>query len=67
MNTRLKKSFGWALVLVALGLLALYGGPRTSALLVPAAILVWYASRRAQMTPIDSRVENRVVGRYRRT
>ncbi len=63
MNTRSKKSPGWALSLVALGLLALYGGPRTLALLVPAAILVWYASRRAQMTPIDSRVDNRTVGR----
>jgi hypothetical protein len=44
MNTRSRKSFAWALVLVALGLLALYGGPRGLALLVPAAILVWYAA-----------------------
>jgi hypothetical protein len=44
MNTQSRKSFGWALVLVALGLLALYGGPRGLALLVPAAILVWYAA-----------------------
>ncbi len=43
MNTRSRKSFGWALVLVALGLLALYGGPRALALLVPLAILVWYS------------------------
>jgi hypothetical protein len=44
MNTRSRKSRVWALVLVALGLLALYGGPRGLALLVPAAILVWYAA-----------------------
>jgi len=36
------KSCGWALVLIALGLIALYAGPRGLALLVPAAILVWY-------------------------
>jgi hypothetical protein len=37
------KSAGWSLVLVALGLLALYSGPRGLALLVPAATLIWYA------------------------
>jgi hypothetical protein len=47
MNTRSRKSSGWALVLVFLGLLALYAGPRGLALLVPAAILVWYASGRS--------------------
>jgi hypothetical protein len=63
MNMRSKKSGGWALVLIVLGMLARYGGPRALALLVPAAILVWYASRRTQTTPIDSRVDNRTVGR----
>jgi 4-amino-4-deoxy-L-arabinose transferase-like glycosyltransferase len=53
MNPRSKKSGGWALVLVALGLLALYSGPRGLALLVPAAILVWYAV--AESTPRDDR------------
>ena len=53
MNTRSKKSRGWALVLVALGLLALYNGPRALALLVPAAILVWYAVE--ESTPRDDR------------
>lgn len=43
MSTQSKKSYGWMLVLVVLGLLALYGGPRGLVLLVPAAILVWYA------------------------
>lgn len=42
MKTQSMKT-GWSLVLVALGLLALYGGPRGLALLVPAAILIWYA------------------------
>jgi 4-amino-4-deoxy-L-arabinose transferase-like glycosyltransferase len=63
MNTRSKKSSAWALVLVALGMLALYGGPRALALLVPAAILIWYASQRTWRTLIDSRVDNRTVGR----
>jgi len=43
MKTQSSKSPGWSLVLVALGLLALYSGPRGLALLVPAAILIWYA------------------------
>jgi hypothetical protein len=48
-----KKSWGWALVLVVLGWLALYAGPRGLALLVPAAILVWY--RVAESTPRNRR------------
>jgi hypothetical protein len=63
MNSPSNKSCGWALVLIALGMLALYGGPRALALLVPVAILVWYASRRTPTPPIDSRVDNRTVGR----
>jgi hypothetical protein len=53
MNMQTKKSCGWALVLVVLGLLALYVGPRGLALLVPAAIVVWYAI--AESTPRDDR------------
>ena len=53
MNTRSRKSSGWALVLVALGLLALYVGPKGLMLLVPAAILVWYAAQAT--TGISSR------------
>jgi 4-amino-4-deoxy-L-arabinose transferase-like glycosyltransferase len=53
MKTHSKKSCGWALVLVILGLLALYGGPRGLALLIPVAILVWYAV--AEPTPRDGR------------
>jgi hypothetical protein len=44
MNTQSKKSSGWALVLVALGLLAFFGSPSRLTLLIPAAILVWYAA-----------------------
>jgi hypothetical protein len=40
MKDQSNKSAGWSLILVALGLLALYSGPRGLALLVPAAILV---------------------------
>lgn len=42
-KTQSNKSTGWSLVLIALGLLALYSGPRGLALLVPTAILIWYA------------------------
>jgi hypothetical protein len=63
MNTRSRKFRGWALVLVALGLLALYGGPRGLALLIPAAILVCYVSQSTKATAIDPRVDNRTVQR----
>jgi len=53
MNTQSKKSCGWALVLVGLGLLALYAGPRGLALLVPAALLVWWAVEESM--PWDNR------------
>jgi hypothetical protein len=43
MSRRSKQSYGLALVLVFLGVLALYGGPLGLALLIPAAILVRYA------------------------
>jgi uncharacterized membrane protein YhaH (DUF805 family) len=53
MNTRSKRSRGWAVVLVVLGLLAFYGGPRGLALLVPAAILVWFMAM--ESTPRNNR------------
>jgi hypothetical protein len=43
MKTQSSKSAGWSLVLVALGLLTFYSGPGGLVLLVPTAILVWYA------------------------
>jgi hypothetical protein len=46
MNTPSNKSYGWALVLVALGALALYGGSHWLLVLVPTAAAVWYAAAR---------------------
>ena len=51
-------------LLVLFGMLALYGGQRWLALLIPAALLVWLvASVRSQSrrSPIDARVDNRSV------
>ncbi len=66
MKTRSMRSSGWAIVLVILGLLAFYAGPRGLAVLIPAAILVWYAGLRPvtwDNRHIDLRVDNRAVGR----
>jgi hypothetical protein len=35
---------GWTSILVILGVAAIYSGPKFLALLIPAAILVWYAA-----------------------
>lgn len=40
-----KKSIGWTLILILLGMAALYGGSRWLALLIPAALLVWFAAK----------------------
>jgi hypothetical protein len=39
-----KKHFGSTIALLALGMLALYGGPQLLVLLIPAAALVWCAA-----------------------
>jgi len=39
-----KKSMGSTLLLILLGMAALYGGSRWLALLIPAALLVWYGA-----------------------
>jgi hypothetical protein len=44
MNTPSRKSFGWALILIALGLLALFGGTRWLLVLVPTAVAVCYVA-----------------------
>lgn len=44
MSAGAKKHYGSAVALLALSLLALYGGIRWLPLLVPAAALVWYAA-----------------------
>jgi hypothetical protein len=50
MNTRSNKSRGWALVLVVLGMLALYGDARWLLVLIPAAVLVWLGAGSAWRT-----------------
>lgn len=40
-----KNSFLWSLLLVVLGIVALYTGTRWLVLLIPAASLVWYEAR----------------------
>jgi len=45
MSMNSKKSMGWTVVLIALGLAALFGGEKWLTLIIPAAILVWYGGR----------------------
>jgi hypothetical protein len=45
MSANSKKSVGWTLVLMLLGVAALFAGPKWLALLIPAATLIWYAAR----------------------
>ena len=45
MSANSKKSMGWTIVLIFLGLVALFGGEKWLVLLIPAAVLVWYAAR----------------------
>ena len=45
MSANLKKSVGWTVVLVILGMAALYGGSKWLSLLIPAALLVWLAAK----------------------
>jgi hypothetical protein len=45
MSRDAKKSMGWTLLLVLMGTAALYGGSRWLALLIPAALLVWFAAK----------------------
>lgn len=44
MSANSKKSIGWSAVLLLLGIGALYGGSKWLALLIPAALLVWYGA-----------------------
>lgn len=44
MSSDAKKHYGFSLLLLALGFLALYGGVRWLIVLIPAAALVWYAA-----------------------
>jgi hypothetical protein len=44
MSTESKKSMGWTSILIILGVAAMYDGTKSLALLIPAAVLVWYGS-----------------------
>jgi len=44
MSADSKKSMGWTSALIILGVAAMYGGTKSLALLIPAAILIWYAA-----------------------
>jgi hypothetical protein len=48
MSADAKRKYGSTIVLVVLGILALYGGPPWLLLLIPAAVLIWYATTRGQ-------------------
>jgi hypothetical protein len=44
MNANWKKSISVTIALVVLGVAALYGGPKLLALVIPAAVLLWYGT-----------------------
>ncbi len=44
MSADAKKGYGSTMVLMILGVLALYGSARWLLVLIPAALLVWYAA-----------------------
>ncbi len=45
MTANSKRSMGWTIVLIVLGMAALYGGSKWLSLLVPAALLVWFTAK----------------------
>jgi hypothetical protein len=45
MSASSKKSVGWMIVLIMLGMAALYGGSKWLSVLVPAGIVVWFTAR----------------------
>jgi hypothetical protein len=44
MSRDAKKTTGWTILLILLGVAALLGGVKSLVLLVPAAVLVWYGA-----------------------
>jgi uncharacterized membrane protein len=44
MSRNSKKSFGWTIVLVLLGIVALFAGLKSLILLVPIAVAIWYGN-----------------------
>ena len=45
MSANHKKSFGWTALLILFGMLALLGGIKSLALLIPAAAFVWVTAK----------------------
>jgi hypothetical protein len=45
MSANSKKSIGWTIVLIILGMAALYGGTKWLSLLIPAALFVWFTAK----------------------
>ena len=45
MSASSKKSVGWMIVLIMLGMAALYGGSKWLSVLVPAGIVVWFTAK----------------------
>jgi hypothetical protein len=45
MSANSKKSVGTTALLILLGMAALYGGSKWLALLIPAALFVWYTAK----------------------
>lgn len=45
MSANSKKSLAWTIVLIILGMAALYGGAKWLGLLIPAAVFVWLTAK----------------------
>jgi hypothetical protein len=45
MSANSKKSMGWTILLIILGMAALYGGTKWLSLLIPAALFVWFTAK----------------------
>jgi hypothetical protein len=44
MSENSKRSMSWMVVLILLGVAALFGGNKWLAVLIPAALLIWYGA-----------------------
>lgn len=47
MSANSKKSIGWSLILVLLGVVAIYAGAKSLVVIIPVATLIWYGARPA--------------------
>lgn len=45
MSVNSKKSMGWSVVLILLGMVAIYAGVKSLILIIPVATLVWLSAR----------------------